>query len=101
MLKTLFSVYYLLMIGEKMYIDDNEPIQKFLINFINFNYDLNKVKSCITNNDLNMIKHHWIREISVNKLGNAMISRFKMGIAGSRYLNILKNKIMIRKLLAI
>ncbi|MGL5899652.1 MAG: hypothetical protein ACRCZW_08325 [Lactobacillaceae bacterium] len=90
MLKSLFSIYYLLMIRGKMYLSDNETCTKFILQFIGSDYDISKVKACISRNDLSKVSHKWIKEINVYKMGQILSSRFKSGIAGSRYINIFK-----------
>lgn len=87
--KAILCAYYLMITRNKLIVEQDEKLPMFLVKFLNVSPEYN-YKKYLTNNNINIIPKNWIRNIKFDNLGNSMLNRFKLGIAGSRFFNIFK-----------
>jgi hypothetical protein len=52
---------------------------------------VDEVKSILSNNDLNLFNHHWVKSIEIDNLSIALKNRLKKGISGMRLFSIFKD----------
>jgi hypothetical protein len=84
-------IYFMVMTRNKAMIKDDEEIPEFLIRFMKIKMTVDEVKSILSNNDLNLFNHHWVKSIEIDNLSIALKNRLKKGISGMRLFSIFKD----------
>lgn len=77
-------IYFMLMTRNKAFPDRSETIPNFLMKFMHKPMNIDEIKRCLSENNLNMFNHLWIKGVEIKKLSSAIKNRFKQGIAGMR-----------------
>jgi hypothetical protein len=84
-------IYFMVMTRNKFTLSENEKIPAFLMRFMVTAMSLEDIRNCLSENDLNVFSHTWIKSIKVNLLSMPLKNRFKQGIAGMRLFSIFRD----------
>jgi hypothetical protein len=85
---TLF-IYFMLITRNKVFPEKHENIPSFLLRFMITPMTVDDVKECLSNNNLSLFSHVWIKDIKISKLTDSLKNRIKQGIAGMRLFTVI------------
>lgn len=88
---SVLCLYVMVVTRNKAMPDNNESIPMFLSKFMKLPMKLEEICDCLSNNDLNLFTHSWVKEIPVKSLSIALQNRFRQGIAGMRLFSIFRD----------
>lgn len=82
-------IYFMIMTRNKPFPEKNEPFPLFLGKFMKVAMTLDDIKDCLSNNNLNMFTHSWVRRIKISNLIDPIKNRLRQGIAGMRIFSVI------------
>lgn len=87
--KAIFVAYFLLMTRAKCDLFSNEPIPKFISNYIGIKVSKEEIRIHLGRNDFTKLNYSWIKSIRWSGFSSATIARLNAGIAGTRLFNVI------------
>jgi hypothetical protein len=84
-------IYFMLMTRNKAFPERNENIPNYLAKFMTIPMTTSDIKRCLSENNLNLFQHDWIKNIKINLLSISLKNRLKQGIAGMRLFTIIRD----------
>lgn len=88
---SILFIYFMIMTRNKPYPERNEQFPLFLGKFMKVTMTLDDIKDCLSNNNLNMFTHSWVRNVKLAKLIDPIKNRLRQGIAGMRIFTLIAN----------
>jgi hypothetical protein len=83
-------IYFMIVTRNKAIPEKNESIPNFLSKFMTIPMTIEEISNCLSENNLNLFRHTWVKSIKVSLLSQPIINRFKQGIAGMRIFQYLE-----------
>lgn len=87
----IFSVYFMLMVRDKIKLNENEKIPAILAKNYPEDFSYEDVLKLLTSNNIENVNHNWIFNIKASELGEVIKNRLMKGISGMRLPNVLIN----------
>lgn len=84
-------IYFMLVTRNKAIPERGENIPLFLTKFMSSHMTIEDIKKCLSENNLNLFNHEWIKDVRITNLSSAIKNRFKQGIAGMRLFTAIRD----------
>lgn len=89
-MQSIFCLYFILMTRGRASLNDDEPLPRFLTEYLKVKLTWKEIANNLSSNDLTKMDHKWVKMININNLPLAVRQRLLCGIAGTRLFNIFK-----------
>lgn len=88
---SLLFIYFMVITRNKVMLDRGEAIPSFITRFSKIPMTASSIYNCLSENNLNLFKHTWVKSVDLNLICQPLRNRFKQGIAGMRLFNVLRD----------